>query len=89
MAKRRITQTTTQRLAQNIDKTQTGSPTSEAPNAGGVDLMQARWLQIGEFRRAKRCQLRTVASLSHLACLQHVRRNAARRAGLSATADPC
>jgi len=25
----------------------------------------------------------------HLICLQHVRRDAARRAGLSATADPC
>jgi len=39
---------------------------------------------------AKRCQLSSVASLSHWAStLQHVRRDGARRAGLSATADPC
>jgi len=44
---------------------------------------------------AKRCQLSSVATRKfitlsvHLTCLQHVRRDAARRAGLSATADPC
>ena len=40
---------------------------------------------------AKRCRLgRKFITLSvHLTCLQHVRLDAARRAGLSATADPC
>jgi len=42
---------------------------------------------------AKRCQLssdRKFITLSvHLICLQRVRYDAARRAGMSATADPC
>ena len=55
-------------------------------------LMRVRQLKIGDFRReALLTQLgRKFITLSvHLTCLQHVRRYAARRAGLSATTDPC
>jgi len=44
--------------------------------------MQVRQLQIGDFRRM------FITVSVHLICLQHVRRNSARRTGLSATADP-
>ena len=46
-------------------------------------------MQMGRLNAdARRCKLSSVASLSHLICPQHVR-GAARRAGLSETADPC
>jgi len=49
-------------------------------------------MEIGDFRReALSTQFgRKFITLSvHLICLQHVDRDAARRAGLSATADAC
>jgi len=55
--------------AKNVGKTQTESPPTEAPNAGGYRLnagvVAANW-QLATFD-AKRCQLSSVASLSHWA----------------------
>ena len=71
--------------AESLGKTQTGSPTTEAPNAGGVCQMQVRQVQIGDFRPEALSTLlgRKFITLSvHLTCLQHVR-------PLSATADLC
>jgi len=65
--------------------------------------MQVRYVKIGDFRQIIRCTVtrkrRPLQALSTYfgrksitqsvqLCLQHVRRDAARRAGLSATADP-
>ena len=37
--------------AENLGRTQTGSPPAEAPNAGGVMLNAAEVGEIGDFRR--------------------------------------
>jgi len=54
--------------------------------------MHMWWLQIGYFRREALSTLfgRKFITLSvHVICLQHIRPDEARRAGLSATADLC
>jgi len=58
------------------------------PNGGA----KCRWSRLNAGAVAANWRLSTVVSLSlnivvHLICLQHVRRDAARRAGL--LADPC
>jgi len=51
--------------AKDLGKTQTESPPTEAPNVGGVRL---NWrLSINLAITRKRCQLSSVASLSHCA----------------------
>jgi len=89
----RITQTTPHDSpAENLRKTQTRSRPTEAPNAGGVGYMQVHVAEIGNFRREALSTYfgRKFITLSvHLVCLQHVRRDAARGAGFSETADPC
>jgi len=72
--------------AENFGKTQTGSPPTEAPNAGSnAGAVSANW----------RLSTRSVVNLAQSqvyhterTCLQHVRRDAVRRSGLSPTADP-
>ena len=57
----------------------------------GVGEMQVRWLQIGDFQREALSvwlSRNLITRSVRLACLQHIHRDAARRVGLSATADP-
>ena len=85
-AKRRITQTTPHK---NLGKTQMESPPTEAPNAGGYRLNAGAVAENWRLSTRSVVNLARFSTLSvHVICLQHVRRDAARRAGLSATANP-
>jgi len=68
--------------AENFDKTQTESPSTEAPNAGGGSCKLATF-------DAKRCQLSSFASLSHWASTLFVCCTFAVMQRLSSTADRC
>ena len=62
------------------------------PNAGGVGYRSAGAVAANwrlSTRSVVNFALSQVYHTGRPLCLQHVRRDAARRAGLSATADPC
>jgi len=95
-AKRRIMQTMQFSDAEDLSKTQTGSPPMEVPNAGGGRLKFATFdksLAITRKRRPSQALLtyfvRRFITLSVHLCLQHVCHDAVHCVGLSATADTC